>query len=53
MITKINTPLFTGMTANAKVSIHVDCASYGEAIAGDDGVWNFHLPQRYPMARMT
>ncbi|EIC2897949.1 non-fimbrial adhesin SiiE [Salmonella enterica] len=42
MITKINTPLFTGMAeANAKVSIYVDGVLSGEAIAGDDGVWNF------------
>ncbi|EBG0671984.1 Ig-like domain repeat protein [Salmonella enterica subsp. enterica] len=44
MITKINTPLFTGMAeANAKVSIYVDGVLSGEAIAGDDGVWNFHF----------
>ncbi|EHF0239136.1 non-fimbrial adhesin SiiE [Salmonella enterica] len=44
MITKINTPLFTGMAeANAKVSIYVDGVLSGEAIAGDDGVWNFQL----------
>ncbi|EBJ4611292.1 Ig-like domain repeat protein [Salmonella enterica] len=44
MITKINTPLFTGMAeANAKVSIHVDGVLSGEAIAGDDGVWNFQF----------
>ncbi|ECW3675623.1 Ig-like domain repeat protein, partial [Salmonella enterica] len=44
MITKINTPLFTGMAeANAKVSIYVDGVLSGEAIAGDDGVWNFQF----------
>ncbi|EKO9778784.1 non-fimbrial adhesin SiiE [Salmonella enterica subsp. enterica serovar Typhimurium] len=44
MITKINTPLFTGMAeANAKVSICVDGVLSGEAIAGDDGVWNFQF----------
>ncbi|EFS7714521.1 Ig-like domain repeat protein [Salmonella enterica subsp. enterica serovar Dublin] len=44
MITKINTPLFTGMAeANAKVSIYVDSVLSGEAIAGDDGVWNFQF----------
>ncbi|QXX20555.1 non-fimbrial adhesin SiiE [Salmonella enterica] len=43
-ITKINTPLFTGMAeANAKVSIYVDGVLSGEAIAGDDGVWNFQF----------
>ncbi|MGC7987485.1 Ig-like domain-containing protein [Salmonella enterica] len=42
MITKINTPLFTGIAeANAKVSIYIDGVLSGEAIAGDDGVWNF------------
>ncbi|EHC0794405.1 Ig-like domain repeat protein [Salmonella enterica] len=44
MITKINTPLFTGIAeANAKVSIYVDGVLSGEAIAGDDGVWNFQF----------
>ncbi len=44
MITKINTPLFTGMAeANAKVSIYVDGVLSGEAIAGDDGVWHFQF----------
>ncbi|PEH21813.1 Ig-like domain repeat protein [Salmonella enterica] len=44
MITKINTPLFPGMAeANAKVSIYVDGVLRGEAIAGDDGVWNFQF----------
>ncbi|EGL8547713.1 Ig-like domain repeat protein [Salmonella enterica] len=44
MITKINTPLFTGMAeANAKVSIYVDGVLSGEAIAGDDGVWNYQF----------
>ncbi|EBA3240084.1 Ig-like domain repeat protein [Salmonella enterica] len=44
MITKIDTPLFTGMAeANAKVSIYVDGVLSGEAIAGDDGVWNFQF----------
>ncbi|EBG4866668.1 Ig-like domain repeat protein [Salmonella enterica] len=44
MITKINTQLFTGMAeANAKVSIYVDGVLSGEAIAGDDGVWNFQF----------
>ncbi|EDR7789210.1 Ig-like domain repeat protein [Salmonella enterica] len=44
MITKINTPLFTGMAeANAKVSIYVDGVLSGEAIAGDGGVWNFQF----------
>ncbi|EAM1948613.1 Ig-like domain repeat protein [Salmonella enterica subsp. enterica serovar Infantis] len=44
MITKISTPLFTGMAeANAKVSIYVDGVLSGEAIAGDDGVWNFQF----------
>ncbi|EAO1828644.1 Ig-like domain repeat protein [Salmonella enterica subsp. enterica serovar Enteritidis] len=44
MITKINTPLFTGMAeANAKVSIYVDGVLSGEAIAGGDGVWNFQF----------
>ncbi|MEH6177659.1 non-fimbrial adhesin SiiE [Salmonella enterica subsp. enterica serovar Typhimurium] len=44
MITKINTPLFTGMAeANAKVSIYVDGVLSGEAIVGDDGVWNFQF----------
>ncbi|EBU8675317.1 Ig-like domain repeat protein [Salmonella enterica subsp. enterica serovar Parkroyal] len=44
MITKINTPLFTGMAeANAKVSIYVDGVLSGEAIAGEDGVWNFQF----------
>ncbi|EBM9854126.1 Ig-like domain repeat protein [Salmonella enterica subsp. enterica serovar Typhimurium var. 5-] len=44
IITKINTPLFTGMAeANAKVSIYVDGVLSGEAIAGDDGVWNFQF----------
>ncbi|HGB7653759.1 TPA: non-fimbrial adhesin SiiE, partial [Salmonella enterica subsp. enterica serovar Saintpaul] len=44
MITKINTPLFTGMAeANAKVSIYVDGVLSGEAIAGNDGVWNFQF----------
>ncbi|ELL2484825.1 non-fimbrial adhesin SiiE [Salmonella enterica] len=44
MITKINMPLFTGMAeANAKVSIYVDGVLSGEAIAGDDGVWNFQF----------
>ncbi|ECS1348570.1 non-fimbrial adhesin SiiE [Salmonella enterica] len=44
MFTKINTPLFTGMAeANAKVSIYVDGVLSGEAIAGDDGVWNFQF----------
>ncbi|EPR4220791.1 non-fimbrial adhesin SiiE [Salmonella enterica subsp. enterica serovar Cerro] len=44
MITKINTPFFTGMAeANAKVSIYVDGVLSGEAIAGDDGVWNFQF----------
>ncbi|EBZ6490291.1 TPA: Ig-like domain repeat protein [Salmonella enterica] len=44
LITKINTPLFTGMAeANAKVSIYVDGVLSGEAIAGDDGVWNFQF----------
>ncbi|ELG4774068.1 non-fimbrial adhesin SiiE [Salmonella enterica] len=44
MITKINTPLFTGMAeANAKVSIYADGVLSGEAIAGDDGVWNFQF----------
>ncbi|EIU7388794.1 non-fimbrial adhesin SiiE [Salmonella enterica subsp. enterica serovar Infantis] len=44
MITKINTLLFTGMAeANAKVSIYVDGVLSGEAIAGDDGVWNFQF----------
>ncbi|EPE41109.1 Ig-like domain-containing protein [Salmonella enterica] len=44
MITKINTPLFTGMAeANAKVSIYVDGVLSGEAIAGDDGVLNFQF----------
>ncbi|ENJ2402615.1 non-fimbrial adhesin SiiE [Salmonella enterica] len=44
MITKINTPLFTGMAeANAKVSIYVDGVLSGEAIGGDDGVWNFQF----------
>ncbi len=44
MITKINTPLFTGMAeANAKISIYVDGVLSGEAIAGDDGVWNFQF----------
>ncbi|EBR4957656.1 Ig-like domain repeat protein [Salmonella enterica] len=44
MITKINTPLFTGMAeANAKVSIYVDGVLSGETIAGDDGVWNFQF----------
>ncbi|EBE3707467.1 Ig-like domain repeat protein [Salmonella enterica subsp. enterica serovar Agona] len=44
MITKINTPLFTGMAeTNAKVSIYVDGVLSGEAIAGDDGVWNFQF----------
>ncbi|EJQ4044672.1 non-fimbrial adhesin SiiE [Salmonella enterica] len=44
MITKINTPLFTGMAeANANVSIYVDGVLSGEAIAGDDGVWNFQF----------
>ncbi|HIE7493596.1 TPA: non-fimbrial adhesin SiiE [Salmonella enterica] len=44
MITKINTPLFTGMAeANAKVSIYVDGVLSDEAIAGDDGVWNFQF----------
>ncbi|HDD2127480.1 TPA: non-fimbrial adhesin SiiE [Salmonella enterica subsp. enterica serovar Enteritidis] len=44
MITKINTPLFTGMAeANAKVSIYVDGVLSSEAIAGDDGVWNFQF----------
>ncbi|EDU7099632.1 Ig-like domain repeat protein [Salmonella enterica] len=44
MITKINTPLFTGMAeANAKVSIYVDGVLSGEAIAGDNGVWNFQF----------
>ncbi|EDN6656691.1 non-fimbrial adhesin SiiE [Salmonella enterica] len=44
MITKINTPLFTGVAeANAKVSIYVDGVLSGEAIAGDDGVWNFQF----------
>ncbi|EJO1646710.1 non-fimbrial adhesin SiiE [Salmonella enterica] len=44
MITKINAPLFTGMAeANAKVSIYVDGVLSGEAIAGDDGVWNFQF----------
>ncbi|EGJ0719335.1 Ig-like domain repeat protein [Salmonella enterica] len=44
MITKINTPLFTGMAeANAKVSIYVDGVLSGEAITGDDGVWNFQF----------
>ncbi|EBD9131475.1 Ig-like domain repeat protein [Salmonella enterica] len=44
MITKINTPLFTGMAeANATVSIYVDGVLSGEAIAGDDGVWNFQF----------
>ncbi|EMX3190313.1 non-fimbrial adhesin SiiE [Salmonella enterica subsp. enterica serovar Typhimurium] len=44
MITKINKPLFTGMAeANAKVSIYVDGVLSGEAIAGDDGVWNFQF----------
>ncbi|EPB4217499.1 non-fimbrial adhesin SiiE [Salmonella enterica subsp. enterica serovar Newport] len=44
MITKINTPLFTGMAeANAKVSIYVDGVLSGEAISGDDGVWNFQF----------
>ncbi|EDG8471296.1 Ig-like domain repeat protein [Salmonella enterica subsp. enterica serovar Infantis] len=44
MITKINTPLFTGMAeANAKVSIYIDGVLSGEAIAGDDGVWNFQF----------
>ncbi|HCL5252348.1 TPA: Ig-like domain repeat protein, partial [Salmonella enterica] len=49
MITKINTPLFTGMAeANAKVSIYVDGVLSGEAIAGDDGVWNFQFTTALP-----
>ncbi|EIF0160097.1 Ig-like domain repeat protein [Salmonella enterica] len=49
MITKINTPLFTGIAeANAKVSIYVDGVLSGEAIAGDDGVWNFQFTTTLP-----
>ncbi|ECG8591802.1 Ig-like domain repeat protein, partial [Salmonella enterica subsp. salamae] len=49
MITKINTPLFTGTAeANAKVSIYVDGVLNGEAIAGDDGVWNFQFTTTLP-----
>ncbi|EAW1320584.1 Ig-like domain repeat protein, partial [Salmonella enterica subsp. diarizonae] len=49
LITRVNTPLFTGSAEpNAKVSIYVDGILSGEAIAGDDGVWNFQFSNILP-----
>ncbi|KSB79703.1 hypothetical protein LFZ51_00300 [Salmonella enterica subsp. arizonae serovar 63:g,z51:- str. So 20/20] len=49
LITRVNTPLFTGSAEpNAKVSIYVDGILSGEAIAGDDGVWNFQFSNTLP-----